>query len=121
LNKSYELINIIKNYSKVIVVINALSFNNPSWLYKVNALLFSGYPGVEASQAIADILFGEVNPSGHLPFTIKFNDLSLLDYLPVINTKFKKIEANKENELKFNKIDTTIKIDKKKIINLKKK
>ena len=80
-----------------------------AWLQEVNALLFSGYPGDEASQVIADILFGEVNPSGHLPFKIKFNkncsDLSFLDHLQPIETKIEKI---KKDELKFNEVVSAV-------------
>ena len=116
-SETKELINIIKQYIKVIVVINVLTFEEPYWLQEVNALLFSGYPGAEASQVIADILFGEVNPSGHLPYKIKFTqnfkDLSFLDNLSVIDTKIKK------DEFKFNELDNAISFKKKKSYDMK--
>ncbi len=39
------------------------------WLDKVPAVLAAWYPGQKGGEAIANILFGKVNPSGHLPIT----------------------------------------------------
>ena len=52
----------------IIVVINSPSVVNIPWRDKVKAIIYSGFPGAESGNAIADVLFGEVNPSGHLPF-----------------------------------------------------
>ncbi|CUA72730.1 beta-glucosidase [Rhizoctonia solani] len=49
--------------------------NNPN----VTAVVFAYYPGQETGNAIASILYGEVNPSGKLPFTLA---KSLSDYPP---------------------------------------
>jgi beta-glucosidase len=51
------------------VIINAGSAVEMPWLDKVAGVLFAWYPGQEAGNAIADLLFGDVNPSGKLPQT----------------------------------------------------
>jgi beta-glucosidase len=39
------------------------------WLGKVGAVVEAWYPGAKGGDAIADILFGDTNPSGRLPVT----------------------------------------------------
>ena len=64
------LIQKVANVNKnIIVVIDAPAVVDVPWLDDVKAVIFSGFPGAESGHAIADILFGVVNPSGHLPFT----------------------------------------------------
>jgi beta-glucosidase len=52
-----------------IVVLNTGSPINMPWLEKVAAVLQAWYPGQECGNAIADVLFGDINPSGKLPQT----------------------------------------------------
>jgi len=47
------------------------------WLGNVNAVLEAWYPGVQGGQAIADLLFGTVNPAGKLPITFPQRDADL--------------------------------------------
>jgi beta-glucosidase len=47
------------------------------WLDKVAAVLESWYPGIRGSQAIANILFGDVSPSGKLPLTFPRSEADL--------------------------------------------
>ena len=53
------------------VVVTLLSGNAVSmpWLAGVPSVLQAWYPGSETGHAIADVLWGDVNPSGKLPFT----------------------------------------------------
>ncbi|MBN1890328.1 MAG: glycoside hydrolase family 3 C-terminal domain-containing protein [Thermoflexales bacterium] len=52
-----------------IVVLNAGSPVQMEWLDKVAAVLQAWYLGQEGGNAVADVLFGRVNPSGKLPTT----------------------------------------------------
>jgi beta-glucosidase len=47
------------------------------WLDKVNAVLAAWYPGIRGAEAIANILFGEVNPSAKLPLTFPKSEADL--------------------------------------------
>jgi beta-glucosidase len=57
------------NPNTIIVLIGGGAVDMRNWANKVKAIVFAGYPGMEGGSAIAKILFGEVNPSGKLPFT----------------------------------------------------
>jgi Glycosyl hydrolase family 3 C-terminal domain len=47
------------------------AFDVQAWVNKVPALLHAWFPGQYGGQALAEILFGEVNPSGKLPITME--------------------------------------------------
>jgi beta-glucosidase len=47
------------------------------WLDKVKAVLETWYPGTSGGEAIANILFGRVNPSGRLPITFPASENQL--------------------------------------------
>ena len=47
------------------------------WLDKVSAILEAWYPGIRGGEAIARVLFGDVNPSGKLPVTFPKSEADL--------------------------------------------
>ncbi|HET6679939.1 MAG TPA: glycoside hydrolase family 3 N-terminal domain-containing protein [Gemmatimonadaceae bacterium] len=52
----------------VVVLIGGSAITMP-WLDDVNAVLMAWYPGEQGGSAIADVLFGDVDPAGRLPIT----------------------------------------------------
>lgn len=62
-----DLLKVNKNLGIVIISGNAVSM---PWLDKVPALMQSWYLGSEAGNATANVIAGDINPSGKLPFSI---------------------------------------------------
>ncbi|TMD59013.1 MAG: beta-glucosidase [Chloroflexi bacterium] len=62
--------------ARTIVVLNTGSPITMPWLSSVAAVVQSWYPGQECGNAIADVLFGDTNPSGKLPqtFPVRLED-----------------------------------------------
>lgn len=44
------------------------------WISHVDAFIDAWYPGENGNQAVADIIFGKINPSGHLPVTFSWSE-----------------------------------------------
>ena len=64
----------------IIVVLAGSSIDLSAYEDKANAVLLGWYPGQQGGAAIANILFGEVSPSGKLPVTFYKN--SALEEMP---------------------------------------
>jgi beta-glucosidase len=61
---------IVRANPKTVVIFNGGgAVEMGSWLSKTPALLYAWYGGLEAGNALAHVLFGDVNPSGKLPCT----------------------------------------------------
>ncbi|GAA6205650.1 glycoside hydrolase family 3 C-terminal domain-containing protein [Thalassotalea sp. SU-HH00458] len=55
---------------KTVVFLVAGSAVEMPWAEQANAIVWGWYGGMEAGHAFADVLFGEVNPSGKMPITL---------------------------------------------------
>jgi beta-glucosidase len=67
---------LIKNVSAanprtVVVFHGGGNFDSEKWINQVDGLVEAFYPGQLGGQALAEILFGDVNPSGKLPITME--------------------------------------------------
>ncbi len=72
-----------KTGKKLIVnIMGGSAYVIKEWSDLADAILFSFYSGLEGGNALADVLSGDVNPGGKLPFTIAFNDT---DYPPFLH------------------------------------
>ena len=81
---------LIKEISKtgtpvVVVLVSGSMVVMGKWADRVHAIVEAWYPGEEGGNAIADVLFGHVNPGGRLPITFakKTGQLPLFyNYIP---------------------------------------
>ncbi len=71
--KQDQLIKAVSAVNKnVVVILNAGSNVDMSgWIDQVQGLLMAWYPGQEGNKAAAEIIFGEINPSGKLPISFE--------------------------------------------------
>jgi beta-glucosidase len=78
------------NSNSAVVLIGGSTILMEEWKNSVNAILMAYYPGMEGGMAIGQILFGDINPSGKLPFVIPKSEKDL----PEINwnTDYQKYE-----------------------------
>ncbi|EED14872.1 beta-glucosidase, putative [Talaromyces stipitatus ATCC 10500] len=78
-----------------VVILHSAGANLMPWAdnENVTAIIAAHLPGEQAGNAIVDVLFGQVNPSGKLPYTIAYNES---DYnAPVVN--FTNVDNNDPN------------------------
>jgi beta-glucosidase len=78
------------NKNTIVVVTSGGGVDMGAWIERVPALVEAWYPGQEGGAALADVLFGDVNPSGRLPVTFarRWEDSPVHDsYYPAADTK----------------------------------
>ncbi len=78
------------NKNTIVVVTSGGGVDMNGWIDRVPALIEAWYPGQEGGTALAEILSGEVNPSGRLPVTFerRWEDNPVHDsYYPPDGTK----------------------------------
>jgi beta-glucosidase len=78
--------NVARNCSNTIVVLHSAGIRVvDSWADhpNVTAIVFAGVPGQESGNALVDVLYGDVNPSGRLPYTVAHNES---DYGNLLNS-----------------------------------
>jgi beta-glucosidase len=57
-----------------VVIVGGSAVTMSNWLDDVDAVLFAWYPGEEGGNAVADVIFGDVSPSGRLPITFPLEE-----------------------------------------------
>ncbi|UOQ82448.1 glycoside hydrolase family 3 C-terminal domain-containing protein [Hymenobacter sp. 5414T-23] len=64
------------NPNTVVVLMGGGPIDVSAWAGQTKSIVEAWYPGMEGGNAIAHVLFGDVNPSGKLPFTfpVKLED-----------------------------------------------
>ena len=108
--------NLIKNVTSVqsntIVVIHAPGqIDMEAWIENPNvtAVIHAHFPGSESGNAIADVLYGDYNPSGRLPYTIakKRSDYSAdVIYFNSTATETSQIEYSEKLNIDYRHFDT---------------
>lgn len=62
------------NDHMVCVLVGSSAILIDEWEDKMPAILFSFYSGMEGGNVLADILFGDICPSGKLPYTVAYSE-----------------------------------------------
>jgi len=79
--KQKDFIQLLKNANPnvIVVLISGGICTAAPFINDIKGLLYAFYPGQEGGNAIAQVLFGDYNPSGKLPVTMPISDLQLPD------------------------------------------
>ncbi|TFF96210.1 MAG: glycosyl hydrolase [Promethearchaeota archaeon] len=83
------ILKLTKSFDNCIVIMEGGSaIITEKWRQRVPAIIMAWYPGMEGGTALAEIIFGNTNPSGKLPIVFPKS----LDQLPYFDAKTKEIE-----------------------------
>lgn len=69
------------NKNSVAVMIGGGMIMIEKWKEEIGSILMAYYPGMEGGTAIAEIIFGDVNPSGKLPYVVPCCERDLPDII----------------------------------------
>jgi len=72
----------------IVVLEGGSAITMEAWKDEVEAIVMAWYPGMEGGHAVADVLFGDINPSGKLPITFPES----ADQLPFFDKKANSID-----------------------------
>ena len=77
--KQEEMIKAIAATGKpvVVLIVGGSAVNMNGWINDIDAIGMLWYPGEEGGRAVADVLFGKVNPAGRLPITFPLDEAQL--------------------------------------------
>jgi beta-glucosidase len=70
------------NDNLVLVYIGGSAIDMSPWEDEVPAILYAWYAGMEGGNALARVLYGDVNPSGKLPFAVPANSADYPPFTP---------------------------------------
>ena len=70
------------NEQSVVALVGGNMIMMTEWYESVSSILMAYYPGMEGGRALAEIIFGDVNPSGKLPYVLPVakEDLPQVDW-----------------------------------------
>ncbi|MEG5266087.1 glycoside hydrolase family 3 C-terminal domain-containing protein [Pseudomonas sp. JDS28PS106] len=90
-----------QNPKTVVALHGGTGLKVSDWIDQVSGLLHAFYPGQNGGQALAEILFGRVNPSAKLPISLERNieDNPLYPYFPQFDNEGNVTEISYSNDL----------------------
>jgi beta-glucosidase len=82
------------NKKIVVVLTGGSAITSPEIEELADAILFVWYPGEQGGKAVADVLFGDVNPSGRLPITFpkSINDIPAFEDYSMVGRTYRYME-----------------------------